>query len=313
MSNESSESVVESSHSPRAQADRIDSVAEAGRWEILRALGSLADPMSSPADRVSEALFLPRLDPAEHTEVFVMCCPPYASIYLGEEGKLGGESADRVAGFWRVLGLSPPAEPDHLGTELALYAYLGEAETESRHDHTKGQLRAVRESLLWEHLWSWVPGYLTAVSEIATTSLSPWAVLLLRALHAEALLATPAPVLPFALRSANDPVDIQSASAILDSAIVPLSSGMVLTRHAIRRAAATIGVGYRHGERRFALRSMLEQDPLATTRWLGDEARRWATRHQSQPAVPGADPRAWWTDRAHQTANALCGLANKTP
>ena len=312
MSNELCDSDVASSRTRRAQADRIDHAPESGRWEVLRALGSLADPVTSPVDRVSEALCLPHLDLAEHTEVFVMCCPPYESIYLGEEGKLGGESADRVAGFWRVLGLSPPVEPDHLGTELALYAYLSEAEAESRNEHTKERLRAIRESLLWEHLWSWVPGYLEAVSDIAIASVMPWATLILHALHAEALVATPAPVLPLALRSAQGPKDIESAGDILDHVTVPLRSGMVLTRHSIRQAAATIGVGYRHGERRFALRSMLEQDPLATTRWLGDEATEWAARHRALPAVPGSDPKSWWATRARETANMMYQLTRES-
>ena len=35
---------------------------------------------------------------------------------------LGGEARDRIAGFWRALGLVPPPEPDHLAVMLGLYA-----------------------------------------------------------------------------------------------------------------------------------------------------------------------------------------------
>ena len=59
-------------------------------------------------------------------------CPPYASVYLGPDGALGGEGADRAAGFWRASGLTPPAEPDHLTALLALYASLGEAAARRR-------------------------------------------------------------------------------------------------------------------------------------------------------------------------------------
>ena len=45
-----------------------------------------------------------RSSDAEHTEVFVLNCPPYASVYLGPDGALGGEGADRAAGFWRASG-----------------------------------------------------------------------------------------------------------------------------------------------------------------------------------------------------------------
>ena len=41
---------------------------------------------------------------------------------------LGGEAADRVAGFWRALGREVPGEPDHLSALLGLYAGLADAE-----------------------------------------------------------------------------------------------------------------------------------------------------------------------------------------
>lgn len=47
----------------------------------------------------------------EHTDVLVFQAYPYASIYLGAEGMLGGKARDRIAGFWRALGGEPPAEP----------------------------------------------------------------------------------------------------------------------------------------------------------------------------------------------------------
>lgn len=48
-------------------------------------------------------------------------CPRYASVYLGPDGALGGEGTDRAAGFWRAIGITPPAEPDHLTALLSLY------------------------------------------------------------------------------------------------------------------------------------------------------------------------------------------------
>ena len=96
------------------------------RWELLRALGAVADsPVAARA--VAGPLGLAPVGEAEHTEVFVLNCPPYASVYLGPDGALGGEGADRAAGFWRALAITPPAEPDHLSALLALYARLGEA------------------------------------------------------------------------------------------------------------------------------------------------------------------------------------------
>src|SRR5262249_10139304 len=60
----------------------------AARWELLRALGAVA---GDPADARATCGALGLLGPgnAEHTEVFVLNCPPYASVYLGAEGGLG--------------------------------------------------------------------------------------------------------------------------------------------------------------------------------------------------------------------------------
>ena len=93
--------------------------ATAGRWELLRSLGAVPDSPAA-ARCVGPALGLDPVSDAEHTEAFVLNCPPYAGIYLGPQGAIGGEGADRVAGFWRAIGITPPAEPDHLAALLGL-------------------------------------------------------------------------------------------------------------------------------------------------------------------------------------------------
>jgi TorA maturation chaperone TorD len=65
-----------------------------------------------------ETFGLPGPQAHEHTEVFGLQLYPYASVYVGPEGMLGGEARDRIAGFWRVLRLTPATEPDHLATLL---------------------------------------------------------------------------------------------------------------------------------------------------------------------------------------------------
>lgn len=62
-----------------------------GRRELLRAFGAIADsPAGSRA--AGQALGLPELDSHQHTEMFALSCPPYASVYLGPDGALGGEA-----------------------------------------------------------------------------------------------------------------------------------------------------------------------------------------------------------------------------
>lgn len=288
----------------------------AGRWELLRALGSLT--LGPPAETLpaARALGLPAWSAAEHTELFVLSLPPYASIHLGPDGKLGGEAADRIAGLWRALGLGPPADADHLGVILGLYAELGEAAAGARGERTRERLEHARETVLWEHLWPWVPGYLTAAAT-GPAACRPWSQLTARALTAEALASRPPPALPLALRTAPGPITADlSPGDLLDALTAPLRTGFVLTRADVGAAARRLGLGLRQGERRFAIKVMLEQDPAPTLGWLADHAGAWAGRHARQAAVAAAvaaDPSPWWAGRAAGTADVLRRLAASAP
>ncbi|MHB1536005.1 MAG: molecular chaperone TorD family protein [Acidimicrobiales bacterium] len=287
-------------------------IAATGRWELVRALGAICDTPAVAA-RAARALGLGELDGAAHTHVFVLNAPPYAAIHLGGEGMLGGEAADRVAGFWRTLGLAPPAEPDHLAALLALYAHLGEAGDDTARAPTRTSLTHIRRALLWEHLWAWVPGYAGAVADLAVPVLSPWADLLDAVLAAEVADGTGGveTVLPAALRDAPPRLDgAAGLDDLLDAMVAPVRSGLVLTRQALSSAGGEIGVGQRIGERRFTLRAMLEQDPPGVLRWLASEARRWRDRHLSRSSLaPGDRATSWWVERSAHSAEVLSALA----
>jgi hypothetical protein len=270
----------------------------AGRWELIRALGAVA---GDPADarKVLPALGLDPCDGASHTDVFVLNCTPYASVYLGAEGGLGGEGADRVAGFWRAISLTPPAEPDHLTALLSLYASLGEAGVEH-----------ARQALFWEHLWPWLPGYLGAVADLGIPALCAWADLTMQVLIEERA-GRPPDALPLALRAAPPPLTgDEDLGGLLDALVTPVRSGMILTRRALADGAGQAGAGHRIGERRFTLRAMLEQEPERTLRWLADEAERWSARHSA--SALGDPAHHWWTTRAFTTADVLTGCGRRS-
>jgi hypothetical protein len=284
------------------------------RWELFRALGAVA---GDPADArtACAALGLPGPDRAEHTEVFVLNCPPYAAVYLGAEGGLGGDAADRVAGFWRAIGVTPPAEPDHLTALLSLYASLGEAAGDTRVATTADALTRARQALFWEHLWPWLPGYLEVVTSLKTPALGAWAALARRAVRAERA-AHPGGWLPLALRAAPGPASIDAGLGdMLDTLTTPVRSGLILTRRGLAAGADAAGAGHRIGERRFTLRAMLEQAPAETLSWLAAEAARWSRRHTALATVRSGSQaerdivRAWWAGRASQTAGVLSQAA----
>ena len=282
----------------------------AARRELLRALGAYADSPAA-AGTAAAALGLAPPSAAEHTDAFVLNCPPYASVYLGPDGALGGEGADRAAGFWRAIGITPPAEPDHLTALLSLYASLGDAAADARRPATAAALARSAAALFAEHLWPWLPAYLNAVADLAIPALDGWAALTRRAVAAERAAAAAPAGLPLALRDAPEQAGPGGHLSDLTAALtIPACSGIILTRRRLARGAGQAGVGHRIGERRFALRAMLDQDPAATLDWLSQEAARWAVRHAR--AGHGDTAGRWWTARAAHTAQLLRASADAT-
>jgi TorA maturation chaperone TorD len=280
--------------------------------ELLRALGVLCEPPEPAHERVAEALCLPvRTDAADHTELFAFQLVPYASVYLGAEGMLGGEAADRVAGFWRALRLDPPPEPDHLAALLGLYAILGEAEESERDPVRRTLFRQARRALLWEHLLTWAVSYARAVAASAPPFHAAWAGLLERTLLAEAADLEPPPTPPLHLRDAPPLPDCgEDAGSLVAALLAPVRSGLILTRRDLARAAGSLGLGLRMGERAFALRSMLDQDSGATLTWLADEAAGWAARHRRTEPALGEIGRHW-RERAEATGALLLELGRE--
>ena len=276
--------------------------------ELLRALATLAESPSPEHAHLGELLNLPGApEPAAYTEVFVFNLYPYASVYVGREGMLGGEARDRVAGFWRALGRVPPAEPDHLTALLALYATLADHEAADPDPARRLLWRQSRKALLWEHLASWLFAYLDKLGEIAPPFYRAWGALLGEVLAAEVEAVGPQEVLPLHLRVApalSDPR--QDGGAEFAGALLsPVRSGVVLTRADLARAARELDMGLRMGERRFILTSLLSQDADGMLGWLADEARQWASRHHAREDVAGGVAR-FWAGQA-EAAAALLG------
>ncbi len=291
--------------------------------------------------------------PGVHTEILLLEVYPYASVYVGAEGMMGGEAADRIAGFWRVLGATPPPEPDHLASVCGLYASLLDAEWERDKSEGGGPgsgasgaggrsdspVSNARRAFLWEHMVPWIPLFSQKVEQVARRlgseagPLAAWAALLLEALVAEASPGDASPgdraaegsvegggagrrpmdrTVSLHLREAGpgltlgDPDDggsggVDDVSAHL---MVPLRTGIVLARSDLALAASSLGVGARAGERRFMLRSLLEQEPEGVLAWLGDEAEAWQHRHAALVPLLGYAA-SFWEARATTSSRVL--------
>lgn len=270
--------------------------------ELFRALAVIAEPPSQPTEAVAAALELPgRPDGVEYADLFLLQLWPYASIYVGAEGKLGGEARDRVAGFWRALRMTPPAEPDHVAALLGLYATLVDAEVAELDPARRGLRRRSRQALLWEHLLSWLPPYLAKLNEIASPFYRAWGELLSAALIAEAVELELSDDLPLHLREAPELADTEDLTAGI---LTPARSGIVLVRDDLARAAHRLGLGLRQGERTYVLKALLAQDPAATVDWLAEEAKRWVDIHMSMPSELGSI-REFWISGSRKTAEMV--------
>ena len=251
--------------------------------EVFRALGALCEPPDPAHAGLAGALGLPvPPDAATFTDVFVFQLVPYAAPYLSPDGMLGGEAADRVAGFWRALQLTPPAEPDHLAALLGLYAALGERENAEIRPDRAGAWREARRALLWEHLLTWVPAYTHAMSAVSAGFHAAWARLLLEALLAEARVLTPPPSPPLHLR--HVPELPGAGPDLVRALLAPARSGLLITRNDLMAAAAATGLSARADGREFTLRTLLDSDQSAISAWLAGHAAGWAKRHRADDA-----------------------------
>ena len=227
--------------------------------ELFRALGALLDAPCSENRLLGHLLELgPVPDEPTHNDLFLFQLYPYASAFLGEDGRLGGEAQDRVAGFWRALGADPPAEPDHLRALLGGYARLVEAQL-GANGKAAAALRDARHAFLWEHLLSWVLPFLLKLRQIAPPFYRSWADTLETVLSRESALLGPPTRRPLALREASPVPDPRRTEGdrFLLALLSPARSGLVLTRADLARAARDLGLGLRVGERAYILRSML--------------------------------------------------------
>lgn len=282
--------------------------------EILRALAALAEPPHSTQAQVLAALCLQGTpDAASYTDLFTLQLYPYASVYVGPEGMLGGEARDRVAGFWRALQLVPPPEPDHLCVLLAFYANLAEAVHREEDSARRAMCARARRAFLWEHLLSWLFVYLAKLESIASPFYREWGKLLGDTLHNEAAATEDSDQLrldlPLHLRAAQPLADprLEGADAFLSGLLTPARSGIILVRDDLARSALELHLGLRHGERPFVIKALLAQDRGATLSWLEREADSWTRRHAAMQFVPTII-RTFWRARAESTRVLLTAL-----
>lgn len=282
--------------------------------ELLRALATLAEPPTDETSNVVEALALgapPNAD--EYTQLFIFDLYPYASIYLGPEGMLGGEARDRISGFWRALGQTPPAESDHLSVMLAFHARLIDLEQAETDPIRNLSWRNSRKAFFWEHMASWLPIYLTKLAEIAPPFYKRWSKILMSALREEAQTVGPPSSLSTHLSQQHELIDPRANNVddFLQSVLTPVRSGMIFTRTDLTYAARRLGLSLRMGERKFILKTLLAQDAPRVFDWLLKEAEARTARHRSDLST-FAGVSDYWEQKARDAIKLLKELKLST-
>lgn len=285
--------------------------------EIFRALGTLIESPAAEHARIAAALGLPAVPTAaEHARVVAQQRYPYASVYLGAEGMMGGEARDRIEGFRRALGLgrpggprrNPQAAPDHLTSLLGLLASVDEWRGRESDGARRALLAQARVTLVWEHLASWTGPYLASFEGCGVPFYQAWASLLGDSLaRLESRMSFP-DYLPAPLRAAPDPVDPrqEGGPAFIGALLAPARTGVILLRDDLLRLADETGLACRAGERRYVLNSFFAQSPGAALTWLAGHAEEWGGRTAAAAPAPIAK---WWSERAAATAGLLRELA----
>ena len=304
-----------------------DLVAQAGRRARLAALlGALL--LEEPGPSVAGlARGVPALEPlaggdpevaVEYERLLLRDVPPYESVFLAEDGRLGGETARAVAelytrhgfdeeGRWRVAGA------DHLGLELRFYAQLCAEESagwdDDRPDRAVAAVEAER-AFLADHLGRWGP--VAADVLVAGAGAGPYHALAealgdFLAEEAERLRPAPDhPELP-ALEPRVPPIRLGPAR-LARWLLAPGASGVWLDAATLAHASLRLGIPWRASDPRSQFRKVIEDatdagDLADLLAGLRPTVERWRDRHLArESSAPGA-ARIWraWRLQAEQT------------
>jgi TorA maturation chaperone TorD len=271
--------------------------------ELLRTLGTVMSPPDAIVARLAAVLELPASPTSsEHTFLFGSQLPPFASVYLSTSGERGGDACDRIAGYWRAVGLTPPAEPDRLAHMLGFYADLLDQEEHEADQARRHAVTRIRKAFLAEQLLTWLPAFLTKVDLIAPRPYRRWGQLVEQVIGREAWRSAPLATVPplqerDRARVDPRPGDVESLVTYLAA---PVRCGLILAPVDLERVAAELQVATPADHVGQALRALFAARPNDLLAWLTSEARRWEARHErNRDLLPALSDH--WTRRARTT------------
>lgn len=254
--------------------------------ELIRALAAFLYTPGPEHPRLAELLALPESpSAAEHSDLLLLQVHPYASIYLSDDGMKGGEVRDLTDGFWRAVGREPPADSDHLGALLGLFAALHEAGSAvTPEDGARGRLTGhAAAALRREFLDDWLGVFLDAVDRAgAAPFYGVWGAMV-RRVWSEATgqaqyLELDPPAEDSEAAAVRHP-DEHGMAVFIKDLLAPGKSGLVVTRRELEHEAREAGLAFRAGPRASMLETLLKQAPADTLAWLARVSGEWHALH----------------------------------
>lgn len=244
--------------------------------ELIRALGVFCEPPADEHTRLAEILGFSKSPCADaYQEIFCNDLPPFASVYLSNEGVMGGEALERISGFWQALQREVPHEPDHLSRLLGLAAFLEEKQISAGEPARALLIQRSRAALFWEHLLPWMPTYLDRVESIAKdTVYGDWARLLSETLLSDFECLGPLENPPRHLAASSGLPDPRrkGAAQFFSSLFAPVQLGFILLAEDLNNLADEIGILPKDHDRQAILKDLLREAPKETLGGLADMA-----------------------------------------
>lgn len=284
-------------------------------WPIVQRVPELTDATPEVFDADKAA--------ADHYRLFGLNVFPYASLYLDDEGRIGGPVTDYVRHQFRQIDLGvdlSQESADHLGHELIFLGFIASAEADAWGDSTDvevARMQHIQRHFLDRHLSWWLPVFAHAVRRQKYSFYTTLADLTLELVldHRAALDPDVAESLTPALGTPPKLLDDQNTGLkdIAEFLSMPAWCGVCLSRDDIARLGRSerIPRGFGGRTRMLAnlLRSAAEFDRLESVMnrlldWLEDWRTHYcALRKNSIPCMEAVAD--FWLERVENTTHMV--------
>ena len=237
--------------------------------EVAMALAEVSEGVV-PSQALLDALGMDIEECGITNTILVNELPPFASIYLSQDGNIGGQSHAEIAGFYLAISARVPPNPDYLSSLLYLLGQILKKEAEFLDididiDTPRAQaIENAKFTLVRHHLAPWLVPYLLRVKQLSGSENLVWVELGL-----DLISSILQPGIPRSLERDLDQPTQEPIQAFADSAefitwvTTPALSGVIVAPADLARMARDLGLATRIGRKRFVLEGLTQQDGRA--------------------------------------------------